>query len=153
MTSRWDLGIATSITQLVRSMGAMFGSAIFGTVMVSRMNTEIPKHLPSEALNGSQPEQFSGGSGVGSLLDPNALGQLPPAIATGIREGLGAAMHSVFLVGLLIIGVALMGSIFIKELPLRETAFADENAGKHVLEELNQSTAEGAYGSDRRSER
>jgi hypothetical protein len=121
--------------------------------MVSKMKIEIPKHLPSEALNGSQVERFSGGSGVGSLLDPNALGQLSPAIATGIREGLATAMHSVFLVGLVIIGVALAASIFIKELPLRDTAFADEDAGKSVLGEPSQSAAEGMYARDRSDER
>jgi hypothetical protein len=151
--SRTDLGIATSITQLTRSMGATFGTAIFGTVMVSRMKTEIPKHLPSEAMNGSQVERFSGGSGVGSLLDPGALGHLPPPIASGIREGLATAMHSVFLVGLVIIGVALVASIFIKEMPLRETAFADEDAGERVLAEPDRSSAEGAYAPDRSDER
>jgi hypothetical protein len=152
-TSRGDLGIATSITQLTRWMGATFGTAIFGTVMVIRMKTEIPKHLPPEALNGSQAGRFSGGSGVGSLLDPGALGQLPLAIATGIREGLAAAMHSVFVMGLAIIGVGLAASIFIKELPLRNTAFADEDAGERVLAEPNQGAAEGAYAPDRRDER
>jgi EmrB/QacA subfamily drug resistance transporter len=138
-SSREDLGIATSITQLTRSIGATFGTAIFGTVMVSRMKTEIPKHLPSEALNSSRVERFSGGSDVGSLFNPGALGQLAPAIANGIREGLAAAMHSVFLVGLVIIGVALAASIFIKELPLRDTAFADEDAGERALAEPNRS--------------
>jgi EmrB/QacA subfamily drug resistance transporter len=152
-TSREDLGVATSITQLTRSIGATLGPAIFGTIMVSRMRTEIPKHLPSEALNGSQAERFSGESGVGSLLDPNALGQLPAAVETGIREGLAAAMHSVFLVGLVIAGIALAASIFIKELPLRDTAFADEDAGKQVLDEPNRSASAGAYVSDRRDER
>jgi EmrB/QacA subfamily drug resistance transporter len=64
-TPREDLGIATSITQLTRSIGATLGPAIFGTVMVSRMKIEISKHLPSEALNGSQAERFSGEGGVG----------------------------------------------------------------------------------------
>jgi EmrB/QacA subfamily drug resistance transporter len=152
-TSREDLGVATSITQLTRSIGATLGPAIFGTVMVSRMKTEISKHLPSEARNGSQIEPFFGGSGVESLLDPNALGQLPPAVETGIREGLAAAMHSVFLVGLAIILIALAASIFIKELPLRDTAFADEDDGKRVLEELDQGTAEGAHAPGRGNER
>jgi EmrB/QacA subfamily drug resistance transporter len=151
-TSRKDLGVATSITQLTRLMGATFGTAIFGTVMASRIRTDIPKHLPPEALNGSQAERFFAASGVGSLLDPSALGQLPLAIAIGIREGLAAAMHSVFLVGLLIIGLALVGSIFIKEIPLRDTAFADEDAEKYVLDELNQSAANGVYVSDSRDE-
>ena len=43
-------------------------------------------------------------------------------------------MHSVFLVGLLIVGLALAASVFIKELPLRDTAFADEDAGNQVLD-------------------
>jgi EmrB/QacA subfamily drug resistance transporter len=152
-TSREDLGIATSITQLTRSMGATFGTALFGTVMVSEMKAEIPKRLPPEALNGSQAERFSGGSELGALLDPGALGQLPPAVETGIREGLATAMHSVFLVGLAITGVALAASIFIKELPLRDTAFADEDAGERILANPDQNAAEGAYASDRSDER
>jgi EmrB/QacA subfamily drug resistance transporter len=151
--SRTNLGIATSITQLTRSMGATFGTAIFGTVLVSRMKAEIPKHLPPEVMNGSQAERFSGGSGIASLLDPGALDQLPPSIATGIREGLATAMHSVFLVGLMIVGVALAASIFIKELPLRDTAYADEDTARQVLDEPNRNPAEGAYIPNRGGER
>jgi EmrB/QacA subfamily drug resistance transporter len=152
-TPRRDLGIATSITQLTRSMGATFGTAIFGTVMSSRMKTEIPKHLPPEAPNGSQVKRFSSGNAVGSLLDSSTLGQLPPAIATGIREGLAAAMHSVFLVGLVIIAIALVGSIFIKEVPLRNTAFADEDAEERALDEPKRSATEGASAPDHSDER
>lgn len=145
-TSREDLGVATSTTQLSRSMGATLGTAIFGTIMTSGMKTEIPKHLPEEALNGPQAEQFSGGAGgVGAVLDPNTLGQLPDPVVTGIREGLAAAMHPVFLAGLPIIGVALVASILIKELPLRTTAFADADAGKVVLQGENQSAPEGVH--------
>jgi EmrB/QacA subfamily drug resistance transporter len=151
--SRANLGIATSITQLTCSMGATFGTAIFGTVMVSRMKAEIPRHLPSEAMNGSHDERFSGGSGVGSLLDPGALDQLPPPIATGVREGLATAMHSVFLVGLIIVGVALVASIFIKELQLRDTAFADEDAAEQALDEPDRSAANAARATGRREER
>ena len=133
-TSREDLGIVTSITQLTRSMGATFGTAIFGTVMVGRMKTEIPERLPSGTPNASLAERLSGGDGLQSLLDPSALGQLPTYTAIAIREGLAAAMHSVFLVGLLIVGLALAASVFIKELPLRDTAYADEDAAKQVLD-------------------
>ena len=59
------------------------------------------------------------------MLDPNTLGQLPEAVATGIREGLAAAMHPVFVAGLLILAIALVATFFIKELPLRTIAFAD----------------------------
>ena len=59
------------------------------------------------------------------VLDPNTLGQLPEAVATGIREGLAAAMHPVFVAGLPILAVALVATLFIKALPLRTVAFAD----------------------------
>src|ERR687886_2289355 len=142
-TSRSDLGVATATTQLSRSIGATLGTAIFGTIMTSGMRTEIPKYLPAEALNGPQAEQFSGGSGVGSLLDPGALTQLPEAVATGIREGLAAAMHPVFVAGIPILAVAFVASLFIKALPLRNVAFVD--ADKEMLRNSNQGAAEGIY--------
>jgi MFS family permease len=92
---REDLGVTTSTTQLSRSLGATVGTAVFGTIMTNGMRTEIPKHLPPQALNGPQAEKLSGGGGVGTVLDPNTLGQVPDAIVTGIREGLAAAMHPV----------------------------------------------------------
>jgi EmrB/QacA subfamily drug resistance transporter len=124
-TSREDLGVATSTTQLSRSLGATLGTAIFGTIMTNGMKTEIPKHLPPRALQGPQAAELSDGSGVGAVLDPNTLGQLPDAVATGIREGLAAAMHPVFVAGLPIIAIAFVATLFIKELPLRTVAFAD----------------------------
>src|SRR5215207_8794280 len=124
-TSREDLGVATSTTQLSRSLGATVGTAIFGTIMTNGMKTEIPKHLPSQALQGPQADELSDGSGVGAVLDPNTLNQLPDAVATGIREGLAAAMHPVFVAGLPIIAIAFVATLFIKELPLRTVAFAE----------------------------
>jgi EmrB/QacA subfamily drug resistance transporter len=124
-TSREDLGVATSTTQLSRSLGATLGTAVFGTIMTNGMRTEIPKHLPPHALQGPQAAKLSDGGGVGAILDPNALGQLPDAVATGIREGLAAAMHPVFVAGLPMLAVALVATLFIRALPLRNVAFAD----------------------------
>ena len=143
--SRGDLSVATAATQLSRSIGATLGTAIFGTIMASGMATEVPKHLPPDALNGQQAEQFSGGGsgGVGAVLDPSTLTQLPNAVAMGIREGLAAAMHPVFVTGLPIIAAAFMATLFIKALPLRTLAFAD--ADKEMLRNANQGAAEGVY--------
>src|SRR5919205_2304297 len=118
-TSREDLGVATSTTQLSRSLGATVGTAIFGTIMTNGMRTEIPKHLPPQALQGPQAAKLSDGGGVGAVLDPNTLGQLPDAVSNGIREGLAAAMHPVFVAGLPMLAVALVATLFIKALPLR----------------------------------
>lgn len=63
------------------------------------------------------------------MLDPGAIDGLPPAIAAYVRDGLAAAMHSVFLAGHPIAAVALVASALIRELPLRDTAYADEHTG------------------------
>src|ERR671938_1371661 len=136
-TSRGDLGVATATTQLSRSLGATVGTAIFGTIMTNGIRNQVPKYLPAEALNGPQAEQFSGGSGVGSLLDPSALTQLPEAVATGIREGLAAAMNPVFVTGIPKLAVAFVASFFIRALPLRNVAFVDAEA--EILGNANQS--------------
>jgi MFS family permease len=128
-TSREDLGVATSTTQLSRSLGATLGTAVFGTIMTNGMRTEIPKHLPPQALQGPQAAKLSDGGGVGAVLDPNTLGQLPDAVSNGIREGLAAAMHPVFVAGLPIIALAFVATLLIKELPLRTVAFADTEEG------------------------
>ena len=148
-TPRADLGIATSVTQLSRSMGAAFGPAVFGAVMAARMEAEIPKHLPPGASSGSLANRIAGGEGVGSLLEPGALGGLPPAVVAGVREGLAAAMYSTFLVGVPVVAVALAASVFIRELPLRESAFADEDAVEQGLDGPDRRTTNGARDSAR----
>jgi hypothetical protein len=47
---------------------------------------------------------------------------LPPAIAAGIRHGLADALHPVFIAGLVIIVLSFIATLFISEVPLRQTA-------------------------------
>jgi EmrB/QacA subfamily drug resistance transporter len=142
--SRENLGVATATTQFSRSVGATVGIALFGTILTSGLKTEMPKYLPSGTSNG-QAQQLSSGSDIGSLFDPTAMAQLPDAVATGIREGLAVAMHQVYVVGVPIVAVAFIASLFIKELPLRTKAFADEDADKEMPRSANQNAAEAAH--------
>ncbi len=121
--SRENLGVATAATQFSRSVGATIGIAIFGTILTSNMKTEIPRHLPPAAR--SQAAHLSH-SGVQTVLDPNAIGKLPEAVANGIREGLAASIHPLFVVGIPIVAAAFVMSLFIREIPLRTVAFVDE---------------------------
>jgi EmrB/QacA subfamily drug resistance transporter len=129
--SRENLGVATATTQFSRSVGATVGIALFGTILTSGLKTEIPKYLPPGASS-EQTQQLSSGSNIGSLFDPTAMAQLPDAVATGIREGLAVAMHQVYVVGVPIVAVAFIASLFIKELPLRTKAFADEATAQEI---------------------
>lgn len=132
-SAREDLGVVTSVTQLSRSLGATVGTAVFGTILTANLASEISRRLPPGASG--QAGHFSGGAGVGAVLDPGALANLPAAVETGIRQGLAAAMHPVFVLGLPILGVALLASLFIRELPLRTRAFVDEEVAVRALGE------------------
>jgi EmrB/QacA subfamily drug resistance transporter len=117
--SRKDMAVATSATQLSRSIGAAVGLAVLGTILSQGMIAALPKYLPPGAaarLN------LSGASSAGALFDPSQLAHLPSAIAAGIRHGLADALHPVFLAGVPILLVALIATLFIREVPLRQTA-------------------------------
>ncbi len=128
-----DLGIATSATQFFRNAGATVGIALFGTIWTSRVGAKVAAHLPP-GTEGSIP---SDGVDVGSVLDPEALADLPTPIAEAIREGLGDALHDVFVFGLPIVLVAVVATLFLKVLPLRDTLHspATKDAVKHAFEE------------------
>jgi hypothetical protein len=115
---REDMAVATSATQLSRSIGAAVGIAVLGTILTTGLASSMMKYLPASAL---QQLQASGASTAGAVFDPTQLARLPAAIAAGIRHGLADAMHPVFLAGLPIIAVAFIATLLIREVPLRQT--------------------------------
>jgi len=117
---RSDMAVATSATQLSRSIGAAVGLAILGTILTQGMATSMTRYLAPSVL---QKFRASGGSvNAGAVFDPAMLAHLPPTVAAGIRHGLADALHPVFAIGLPIVAVAFVATLFIRELPLRETA-------------------------------
>src|SRR5699024_9477672 len=112
-----DLGIATSATQFFRSAGATVGIALFGTIWTSRVGEKVTSHIPA----GMEAEMPAGDIDVGSVLDPVALAQLPGPVEEAIRQGLADALHDVFVLGIPVVLVAVLATLFLKVLPLRET--------------------------------
>jgi predicted MFS family arabinose efflux permease len=118
--SRQDMAVATSATQLSRSMGSALGLAIMGTILTQGMASSMAKYIPASVL---QKFQASGNSATaGSVFDPTQLMHLPPAIAMGIRHGLSDALHPVFVAGMVMIVISFVATLFIREVPLRQTA-------------------------------
>jgi len=108
-----DLGVATATTQLSRSVGSALGVAILGTVLTSRLAVEIPRHVPAGAAAGA------GAMSAGSVLNPAAMAGLPPQVLEGIREALSASLHTAFIAALPFAVIALLATLFIREVPLR----------------------------------
>jgi len=126
--SRQDMAVATSATQLSRSIGAAVGLAVLGTILSQGMASSMARYLPASAL--AKLQSSGGGATATAVFDPSQLARLPPAIELGIRHGLADALHPVFLVGVPIIAIAFVATALIKELPLRQTAHV--TAGRQV---------------------
>jgi EmrB/QacA subfamily drug resistance transporter len=118
--SRADMAVATSATQLSRSVGAAIGLAVLGTILTQGMASSIAKYIPAAAL--AKFQSSGGTANAGAVFDPAQLSRVPSAIATGIRHGLADALHPVFIAGLAVIVLAFIATLFIRELPLRQTA-------------------------------
>ena len=76
-----------------------------------------------------------------SVLDPSALAQLSPAIATAVRQGLADSLHAVFLAALPLAAVALVTSMLIKVVPLRDTVHTPEEGGREMLDTMGQAAS------------
>lgn len=131
---RRDLGVATASTQFFRNVGSTVGIAVFGTILSSKMGPAIASHLPAGAA-GHLP---AGGVDAGSVLDPSALAKLPPAIVTAVRQGLADSLHGVFEAALPLAAVALIASLLIKAVPLRDTVHTPQEGGREMLDTMGQ---------------
>lgn len=140
---RRDLGVATASSQFFRNVGSTVGIAVFGTVLTSGLGAAIASHLPREVAA----KMPAGSADVGSVLDPTALKGLPPVVADAVRQGLSERLHEVFLIGMPIVGLVLIATLFIKQLPLRDAVHppeetAAETAGHEMLDAMGSSAAE-----------
>ena len=129
--ARRELGTATAAIQFFRNIGSTLGTAVLGTVMTASMSTSISDRiaaLPAEDLA----ELTTAGSTLdasgleNAVLDPSALAGLPELLVTPLRQGMSDAMHLVFLAALPFAALALLLSLFIKQVPLRETVDSTE---------------------------
>ena len=135
------LGVASSQVQFWRQIGGTIGTAVLGSVLSQRLPIHIQEqvqslHLPAQAA----PLLGSSGSTPQTLFDPaqiaasrakaGALGPQGAAIFDqvlhAVRVALASTLHEVFLYGGAVLIVALIASVFLKDVPLRARQPASE---------------------------
>src|SRR5438034_3075868 len=72
---REDMAVATSATQLSRSIGAAIGLAVLGTILTQGMAASMAKYFPPAAL--PQLQASAGGPAATAWFDPSQLAHLP----------------------------------------------------------------------------
>jgi EmrB/QacA subfamily drug resistance transporter len=137
---RQFLGVASSQVQFWRNLGGTIGTAILGSILARNLPNAIQSQVAALRL----PSQFKmpggGGSSPQALFDPanlaHARASLPPQAAPlfdevlhATRVALASTLHDLFLISAAIMLVALVASLFLREVPLRaggQAAFAGE---------------------------
>jgi len=128
---RRDLGSSTSAVSFFRNIGAACGTALLGTVLVSRLGFWLPRLVPTHSgLNLSQ--SFT--------ITPAALRKLHPTVRTGVVDAFVHSLHVVFIVGIPLAGLALVCALLLKDAPLNETV-AKQHLGPEPEVELEQAPA------------
>ncbi|GHJ48631.1 MFS transporter [Catellatospora sp. TT07R-123] len=108
-----DLGVSTSGVTFLRTLGASFGVALFGTVYAHALNQQIARFGPLPA--GVDLHVLESPAGVRSLPEP-----LRALVVDGYAESLQTVFRTAVPIGLLAAVVALL----LKQVPLRDTARA-----------------------------
>lgn len=114
-----DMGVATSSNTFFRSLGASFGTAIFGTVLtnqfIEKVKVDLPTNLVDEAISG--------------VTENTALiALLPFEIQEIIYASFDSAFSFVFWLVLPIISIGFLLTLQLRERPLRETV--NQNSGE-----------------------
>jgi EmrB/QacA subfamily drug resistance transporter len=114
-----DLGTATSAANFFRTMGGAVGVAVFGAVLAARLNSELARLLPADAIDrGLNAELIAN--------RPEQIRALPDALAVPVIEALSRSIGAVFLVTVPVAALAFVIALFLRHVPLRDSAGVTE---------------------------
>ncbi len=111
------LGVASSQIQFWRNLGGTVGSAILGAVLANRLPGYIATHVAALHIPPAVLNNFPKGN-ANAILDPATLAKLPPAFVGAIRFALSDTLHDIYLFAGAILVLALVSTVFMKEVPL-----------------------------------
>ena len=115
-----DLGVATSGATFFRSIGGSFGTAVFGAIFANQLVINLKHYLSGLGV----PAGFKPTAGE----SPALLDRLPAPVHAGFVHAYAASLHTVFLAAVPISAVAFLLTLFLKEVPLRQTVSAPDQA-------------------------
>ncbi|GAB2830673.1 hypothetical protein GCM10027073_68730 [Streptomyces chlorus] len=109
-----DLGAASSVVTFFRSLGGAVGVSVLGSVMATRIN-----HYAEDTIDSLSPqEQAAAAQSLGSGELPN-MDLLPDGIRTWLESAYGHGIADIFLYVTPVAFLAVLATLFIKEVPLR----------------------------------
>ena len=126
------LGVVTSNIQFFRNVGGTIATAIFGSILASRLGPNIQDRINALHLPPAFTSNFKLPSGVGGAqqlfnaanlahqraLLPAAARPLFDQAIVAVKEGLAATMQEVFLIALVAVLITFVATLFMPSVPL-----------------------------------
>jgi len=132
-----DMGVATSSNTFFRSLGSVFGTALFGSILTNRVAhylqtgfTELAATNPA-AVSGFDPEKLKQLSSNTSVLK-----ELPAVVQNTALDAFVNSFHVVFLAAAPVTALGIILALMLREAPLRtnkDYAAAREEAAGEAL--------------------
>ncbi len=108
---RKDMGTATSVVTFFRSMGASFGTAIFGAILTARLTHYLVSYLPAHAASHFNTKSLQQGI--------SGLQHMPAAIVHDVLLAFSHSFHDVFLLTVPFAIVTFFVAFLLRETPLK----------------------------------
>jgi hypothetical protein len=127
---RQYLGVVSSQIQFWRNIGGTIGVAIFGAILSHDLPKKIQENIAALNLPPEIVSNLSASTSPQAIFDPARIAALrasvPPAlepvidqILIAVRAALASTIHEVFFYATLIVAIAAVVSVFLKEVPIR----------------------------------
>lgn len=117
-----DMGVATSSNTFFRSLGAVFGTAVFGSILTNRVGHYLQSNFAELAK--TEPQSLAGFdmSKLDGISNSTAvLKTLPPVIKNTALEAFVNSFHIVFYAAAPITAIGFILALMLRETPLRTT--------------------------------
>ncbi len=108
---RRQMGTATSVVTFFRGIGSSLGAAIFGAILLNRLNHHLADSLPAGANTGVE---------VASKNIDN-LSALPPDVLHTVLNAFAQSFGDVFLFAIPVTIVAFIIALFLRDIPLKQS--------------------------------
>jgi EmrB/QacA subfamily drug resistance transporter len=145
-----EIGVATSSVTFFRQMGGTLGTAVFLSVLFTRLPGDISTSVASAAAadprvaQAVQSGQLNAG---GDLSDTSFIQKLPDYLALPFKTGFSNTLDTVFLIAAVVVGLGFFVLIFLPQLALRTESgiqAAQAGAGEAGADQADDGAAQAA---------
>ncbi|MCZ2816788.1 MDR family MFS transporter [Modestobacter sp. VKM Ac-2984] len=143
-----EIGVATSSVTFFRQMGGTLGTAVFLSVLFTRLPTDIGSAVSEAAAADPAlaPQLQAAAGNAADLSDTSFIQELPSAVALPFKTGFADSIDMVFLIAAGVVALGFFVLLFLPQLALRtQSGIQAQQAGaRDVTDDPNTAAAHAA---------